>query len=96
MTNGVSRAALVLAIVVSISFAAGVRAADRWEYVQDRSPQQFQDDFDRLVGEKFRPVTLQMSTWGNAPLHAALFVQDEARSPGRCAAASVSTSVKSC
>ena len=57
---------------------ATLPAADKWEYIQDRSPAQFQKDFDRLVDEGFRPVTLQMSTFDSAPLHNALFVQDSA------------------
>jgi CubicO group peptidase (beta-lactamase class C family) len=52
-------------------------AADKWEYVQDRSPEQFQKDFDRLVEAGYRPVTLQFSTFDSAPLYSALFVSDQ-------------------
>lgn len=58
--------------------ASSLFAAEKWEYVQDRSPSQFQQDFDRLTGAgEYRPVTLQMSTFDSAPLYNALFVQDE-------------------
>jgi N-acyl-D-amino-acid deacylase len=63
--------------LILLTAGAGL-AADQWEYVQDRSPSQFQQDFDRLTGDDYRPVILQMSTFDSAPLFNALFVQDKA------------------
>jgi len=66
------------AFAMALVLTTPVHAAEKWEYVQDRSPGQFQHDFDRLTGDGFRPVTLQMSTFDSAPLYNALFVQDGA------------------
>jgi CubicO group peptidase (beta-lactamase class C family) len=73
MRNG-----LLTAFSLATLFASTVFAADKWEYVQDRSPSQFQQDFDRLTEDDYRPITLQMSTFDSAPLFNALFVQDKA------------------
>jgi N-acyl-D-amino-acid deacylase len=71
------RRGLLAAFALASLLTSPVVAAEKWEYVQDRSPTQFQQDFDKLVGDDYRPVTLQMSTFDSAPLYNALFVQDK-------------------
>ncbi len=72
------RIGLFLIVSLASLIAPAAQAAEKWEYVQDRSPAQFQQDFDRLVGDDYRPITLQMSTFDSAPLYNALFIQDRA------------------
>jgi len=73
MRSGLTKVWLLVLCVVSPA-----SAADKWEYLQDRSPTQFQQDFNRLTGDDYRPVTLQFSTFDSSPLYNALFVQDRA------------------
>ncbi|QDT52266.1 Esterase EstB [Caulifigura coniformis] len=70
MRSGLLTGAVLTCLTVTAS------AGDKWEYLQDRSPAQFQQDFNRLTGDDYRPVTLQFSTFDSAPLYNALFVQD--------------------
>ncbi len=72
------RRGLLTAISLVTLLTRSASAAEKWEYVQDRSPAQFQEDFDRLTKDDFRPVTLQMSTFDASPLYNALFIQDKA------------------
>src|SRR5262245_27910949 len=69
---------LLTVFTLALALYGTAHAAEKWEYVQDRSPAQFQQDFDKLTGDDYRPVTLQMSTFDSGPLYNALFVQQDA------------------
>lgn len=58
------------------SLSAAAAGEEAWEFVAGASTDGFQSQFDRLVGDGFRPLTVQSSEIDGEPVFHALFVKD--------------------